>query len=54
MDLEETQFSAVYWININHEGDVSRVIGSKVRQSAPLYRHWGSVQAVQLIAGVEI
>ena len=25
-----------------------------VSKSAPLYRHWGSVQAVRLIGGVEV
>ena len=27
---------------------------SKKKQSAPLYRHWGSVQAVRPIGGVEV
>jgi len=37
-----------------HCEQISFYVSKSKRQSAPLYRHWGSVQAVRPIGGVEV
>ena len=43
-----------YEYGVKVKGKVHPCTGTEVSYSAPLYRHWGSVQAVRPIGGVEV